>query len=666
MQSGMRNEMDYQKKAAIEDAFNSMLRSDYIPLKDTGKLIRLADYYVDYLGFLREVVGESDSLIVGRRGTGKTTLLYRGLIETINSWKDDKSYVKNKTIAKKKTLGIYLDLSKCQSLEDTSADDYSEFEHVFACELLEAVKAELNRTWPSLKNTPNLVSKLFTSKEVAAKIETNTALEELARILSEGVLRVENKSGKQNKTKSSTHSNSQQRTLELTASSDPNAGVTTNQAANDSESNSTDSSSQLEYRLNISDILRSLSSIKEAASISHIVIFVDEFSSLNTDLQRRFSTLLRKILGNHAGVFIKLCAITDNYALGSSIILQRDLFELNLDLDSYVERNGSLGSAMKGLSRLTENLISERIYSYAPGTNCSSLFEDFEYSVEEISKAAMGVPRTVGIILKQALSRNLSENSNIIRKSDVDYGIKYASKAYLNQFMGACGIAIPNYYKDIWNSLLDKAILERSKSDSSSSHYMVLPRNEARLKYFNMFFISHLLTQGRTTKKDKASRSLYSFDYGICIENNMSWGTDKNVIRQQRFVYDSVLEPFDHYFESTKETHWNCPTCETTYKERDLSVAGMILEFCPKDRTNLVAVEIGSDVKGYTEEEIKIVGAIRSSSEEDEVLARHVADDVGCYVQKVSRFGAKLVREDVVKRKQEGGGKYIYFRNRHQ
>lgn len=78
--------MNNQQKRAIEDAFNSMLRSDYIPLKDTEKLIRLADYYVDYLGFLRDVVGESDHFIIGRRGTGKTTLLYRGLIETINSW----------------------------------------------------------------------------------------------------------------------------------------------------------------------------------------------------------------------------------------------------------------------------------------------------------------------------------------------------------------------------------------------------------------------------------------------------------------------------------------------------------------------------------------------------------------------------------------------------
>ena len=32
----------------LEDAFNSMLRADYIPLRDVAKLDLLAKYYVDY------------------------------------------------------------------------------------------------------------------------------------------------------------------------------------------------------------------------------------------------------------------------------------------------------------------------------------------------------------------------------------------------------------------------------------------------------------------------------------------------------------------------------------------------------------------------------------------------------------------------------------------
>jgi len=92
----------------VEDAFNSMLRTDYVPLRDLDKLNRLAEYYVDYYGFLRQILSENDQLIVGRRGTGKTTLLYRALVECMRSWDPG-----TKTVAKPRTLAIYVDLNKC-------------------------------------------------------------------------------------------------------------------------------------------------------------------------------------------------------------------------------------------------------------------------------------------------------------------------------------------------------------------------------------------------------------------------------------------------------------------------------------------------------------------------------------------------------------------------
>ena len=39
----------------FEDAFNSMLCTNYIPLADTDKLNLLADYYVDYMGYMKKI-----------------------------------------------------------------------------------------------------------------------------------------------------------------------------------------------------------------------------------------------------------------------------------------------------------------------------------------------------------------------------------------------------------------------------------------------------------------------------------------------------------------------------------------------------------------------------------------------------------------------------------
>lgn len=90
-----------------------------------------------------------------------------------------------------------------------------------------------------------------------------------------------------------------------------------------------------------------------------------------------------------------------------------------------------------------------------------------------------------------------------------------------------------------------------------------------------------------------------------------------------------------------------------------------MLNFCPKDKTDLVPQLTNMQgITNFTEEEIKIVGAIRSAKQEDRLLARRIADDVGCYVQKVSKFAERLEKDEMISRmKQEEEGKLIYFGN---
>jgi len=191
---------------------------------------------------------------------------------------------------------------------------------------------------------------------------------------------------------------------------------------------------------------------------------------------------------------------------------------------------------------------------------------------------------------------------------------------------------------------------------------MVLPRFEEYLKYFNMFFLVHLLTQGRTTKKESVSRSLYCFDYGTALESNLGWADNKNIIRQQRFAYDDTLAEFDRYYRSFQEEAYQCPQCGRTYREEQLMVAGIRLSFCPLDREQLRPLMVGRSGSAFTEEEIKIVGAIRSAERKDALLARQVADDVGCQVQKVSKFGEKLDRDGVIKREKPTALRnYVYY-----
>lgn len=54
---------------------------------------------------MNSIIQREDNFIIGRRGTGKSTLLYRGFAECIDTWK-----------MKRRVLPIYIDLSKCEAL----------------------------------------------------------------------------------------------------------------------------------------------------------------------------------------------------------------------------------------------------------------------------------------------------------------------------------------------------------------------------------------------------------------------------------------------------------------------------------------------------------------------------------------------------------------------
>lgn len=645
------------KTRQVSDAFDSMLRTDYVPLSDTFKLNLLADYYVDYFGYLGGLLGGTDQLIVGRRGTGKTTLLYRALVECMRSWKPG-----YEGPAAPRTLGVYLDLDKCHSLSG-SGDDYAKFERAFVAELADAMAVELRRSWPALEREPGLFRKLFKPAESRQEADVRQGLDQLVTILTTGLPRFVDRSAPVKTTESTRRVSGAEAGLGMDFNEGIDlklGGTASEQAEHVTEKTSVE---QTSYELSINDLMRVIADLRRAADVPNFIVYLDEFSALPKDLQLRFTTLLKRVLGNQAGVVVKLCAITDNYTLGTSLILQRDLFELSLDLNSFVERHGSVSGAMNQLGSLSEKIITERLTAYS-AEPVDAIFDDPSAVYVELTRASMGVPRTMGIVLQQAWSRAQQTSRSKINKSDVEFGIRYASRAYLNQMLGAAkdGIAIPEHVSSIWEALMGRAGAERSKSDNSASHFMTLPSNAEKLRYLNMFFLVHLIEEGRTTKKESRSRHLYAFDYGSALENLLGWGDDKNVIRQQRFVYDDTLAEFDRFYKNQSEARYECTSCSTQYAESELMVAGRILGFCPTDRANLVLVLGRGQGATYTEEEVKIIGAIRSAAREDKLIARRIADDVGCYVQKVAKFGEKLDSAGLISRDRLGQGKpHIYF-----
>lgn len=126
---------------SIKNAFDSILRADYITLDQINELENLEGYFVDYFGIMQSLLQKQDNFVSGRRGTGKTTNLLRAYYEclkTISPKLKDKVSI----FDKEKVLPIYVDLSTCNDLFD-SEDDLQLIEVHFIRQIIESLKRQL-------------------------------------------------------------------------------------------------------------------------------------------------------------------------------------------------------------------------------------------------------------------------------------------------------------------------------------------------------------------------------------------------------------------------------------------------------------------------------------------------------------------------------------------
>lgn len=121
--------------------------------------------------------------------------------------------------------------------------------------------------------------------------------------------------------------------------------------------------------------------------------------------------MLKRLRGTRKNIYFKVCAITDNYQLGE-IRLQRDFFEISLDLYKMFERAKGLNDAFKRLRDFTENIIEERLVAYECNTSVKELFLGNKHAIELLTHASMGVPRTLGIILKESWNQALARGKD--------------------------------------------------------------------------------------------------------------------------------------------------------------------------------------------------------------------------------------------------------------
>ena len=611
----------------LRNAFDSILRADYITLDQIHELENLEDYFVDFFGIMQSLLQKQDNFIAGRRGTGKTTNLLRAYYEclkTISPKLKDKKSVFNQ----EKVLPIYIDLSTCNDLFD-SEDNLQLIEIHFIRQIIESLKRQLEL--------------MFDDKFLLLFKKENPALEDLEfieKVLIEGIA-LRNESSTNISTKLT---NSEQIEINSKLSlANPEVGgkFGINNALETGQSYS-----QLRG-INVQDFLNRINDIKKKAKIDNIFIFIDEYSDLSTRSQQKFAGLLKTFLGSRMGMFFKIGVITDRYDFGEKIIIGRDIFPIPLNFNDYVDRYGGAIAAIKKMQEFVEHLVIKRISIFCNNVSFQDVFKATkEVIFSRITKEAIGVPRTIGIILQQAfIQAQTNSHDKKIGLAELNYGISAARKTYQRQFEGSIKRKLlPGFYMDMWNAIINKAISEKNKHpDRPASHILIDPIRKEYLNILCENFHLHFLSEN-IASKGGGNYNLYSIDFDICNEYSIKYAEEKDEYTAIRFIYDNVIREFDPYFTKEKSKSYRCPKCNRIYEETE--VLKSRVKRCFEDDEvleEIVHMDLPKTEGNYAEVEIKILGQISSLTKAEAMNAREIADAVGCTIQKVSLWGSRVL-----------------------
>jgi len=611
----------------IKNAFDSILRADYITLDKIDELEDLEGYFVDYFGILQSILQKQDNFISGRRGTGKTTNLLRAYYECLKTI-SPKLISKDSLFDKEKVLPIYVDLSTCNDLFD-SEDNLQLIEIHFIRQIIESLKMQLKL--------------MFDDKFLIVFKKENPALEDLEfieKVLVEGIA-LRNQSITSIKTKSKETEKSEIKS-KLSLTKAELGGKLSANSENEIEQTQT----QLRG-INVQDFLNKVNDIKKKAKIDNIFVFIDEYSDLSQVSQQKFANLLKTFLGSRIGLFFKVGVITDRYDFGDKIIIGRDIFPIPLDFNEYVERYGGAVAALKKMQGFVELLVTKRINVFCDNITIADIFKANKDQIfSRMTKQAIGVPRTIGMILQNSfVQARTNSTDNKIGISELNYGISAARKTYQRQFNGSIKRKLlPGFYMDMWNAIINKAVSEKNKNpDRPASHLLVDPIRKEYLNILCENFHLHFLSENIASKYG-GNYYLYSIDFDICNEYNIKYAEEKDEFTAVRFIYDSVLSAFDPYFTKEKSKSYRCTKCNKIYEEND--VLRSKVKRCFDDDEILVEIihlEIPKTEGNYAEVEIKILGQISSLTFAEAMNAREIADAVGCTIQKVSLWGSRVL-----------------------
>lgn len=649
----------------LVDSLKKCRRADLSDVSKSKDVIE--KLYVDPLDndlILKSISKLNTTILTGRRGTGKSTIIAR-LQHDIRKSKDRLSlYIDVKSIFEQSKAFSY---SAENYADHFSAQDLNKYliYKSFLKEIISEIKLELKTN--TLKFYLAKITDYFGPDKTAFEEELNRIFDDIEKFEYMDVEVLKQKkvlSNEENK-------NSVNQKISANVSVDstgPKGSFNAEHVTSNSDASSLNEefSEVLLKCFNPILIMRSIRELLKNIGINHVFICLDDFSEIDYDAMKIFVDVIIGPLNNLSDEFFKfkIAAYPGRIYLGD--IDPQKIEQIRLDFyelyqaktitDVHAQAEGSIKKLIEKRTQFFCKQTPDEFFDTTKAT-----LDDYYKTLFDITSC---VPRNVGWILWYANQQSIAKDKKITlndlsiaaEKHFIDTVRPYFSqnqfmrepfdmkleKYHLHQLLERFVESAKSNKRDILVS--DSKVFAKDKTKPPTSHFYINKKLEDVLKPLEMqFFITKYNEQ-----KDQDSSELMSFfslNFGLCVSEDINYGrgSDRKYVIQRRFNNTKNLQG---YLSDAKHIACNNSQCKATHDYGMLSMIEMFDMLCPKCKSGTCSVEHANVDVELADEKILLpefdMQFINSLKVDSPQYPSGLAQELDCTYQKVGKRAAKL------------------------
>lgn len=385
--------------------------------------------------------------------------------------------------------------------------------------------------------------------------------------------------------------------LSLAAEPSGKLGVTSGATEKDTVSRASEYSRVLLREIDIRGLIDRLRDILAPLKVKHLVIFVDDFSELPFEAMQTVVDVLLAPMNNWSNELIKFKVAAYPGRVYYGAIDKSKIDEVSLDLHSLYGQSNVGEMEEKGVE-FTRRLIERRLAYYnvnpddfiSPSGRWRPLWRNLFF-------ASLGNPRTLGYILFYVYESSLIYGRSITVRSIRDASKRYYEEKvepyfgmgrFLHETFGErstiCSL------KELLESVVKRsrelrsykgsAVFRELEGQPPTSHFHVAQGYDFLLSTLELnFFINKYYVM---SDRDGRRVTVYCLNYGLCEKYSIEFGRPGET-RDYRLYYVERVFDFtpivQHYVASNQEIR--CDACGSQFDHSQLSALRLFGMKCP-------------------------------------------------------------------------------------